>query len=357
MTTEYLDQAKSQQFSEKMVGIINGAAMALMSSVGHRTGLFDAMAALTAPATTAEVAEKAHLNERYVREWLGAMVTGGIVEHDHEAGTYWLPAEHAAWLTRAASPNNMACSTQWVAVLGFVEDQVVAAFKHGKGVPYSAYNRFHEVMAEESAQTTVAGLFEHILPHVPGLVAKLETGIDVLDVGCGSGWGLLAMAEAYPNSRFTGYDFSEQAVQSARNQARQRRLGNVRFEAVDVGEMRDARAFDLVTAFDAIHDQAKPDAVLRNIRTALRPTGTFLMQDILAHSCHHQNVENPLGPFIYTVSCMHCMSVSLANGGPGLGAAWGQETALRMLKEAGFKDVTVDKLPHDILNYYYVARP
>jgi 2-polyprenyl-3-methyl-5-hydroxy-6-metoxy-1,4-benzoquinol methylase len=356
MTTAFLDQAKSQQFAEKMVGIINGAAMSLMTSIGHRTGLFDAMSRLPA-ATTHEIAAKAKLSERYVREWLGAMVTGGIVEHDPAAKTYWLPPEHAAWLTRAASPNNMAVSTQWVSVLGFVEDQVVAAFKHGKGVPYSAYNRFHEVMAEESAQTTVAGLFEHILPLVPGLVDKLRTGIDALDLGCGSGWGLMAMAEEFPRSRFTGYDFSEQAIESAREQARLRRLANVRFEALDVAEMKDAKAFDLVTAFDAIHDQAKPDVVLRNIRAALRPNGTFLMQDILAHSCHHQNVDNPLAPFIYTVSCMHCMSVSLANNGMGLGAAWGKETALRMLKEAGFHDVKVDKLPHDILNYYYVARP
>jgi 2-polyprenyl-3-methyl-5-hydroxy-6-metoxy-1,4-benzoquinol methylase len=251
----------------------------------------------------------------------------------------------------------MAVSTQWISVLGFVEDNVVGAFRHGKGVPYSAYNRFHEVMAEESAQTTVAGLFEHILPMVPGLVEKLQSGIDVLDLGCGAGWGLMAMAEEYASSRFTGYDFSEQAIQSARDLARQRRQNNVHFEVVDAAAVKDLRAFDLVTAFDAIHDQAKPDVVLRNIRNALRPSGTFLMQDILAHTHHHQNMDNPLAPFIYTISCMHCMSVSLANNGMGLGAAWGKEKALAMLKEAGFGDVRVNKLPHDIMNYYYVARP
>lgn len=132
-----------------------------------------------------EFAEAAGLNERYVREWLGAMVTAGVVEYNPDARTFRLPAEHAACLTRAASPNNMVAPTQWFAVLGHAEDQVVEAFKHGRGVPYSAYHRFHEVMAEESAQTVVAALHDHILPLVPDLFERLESGLRVLDVGCG----------------------------------------------------------------------------------------------------------------------------------------------------------------------------
>jgi SAM-dependent methyltransferase len=333
---------------------LNTAGLVLMTSVGHRTGLFDTMADMP-PATSAEIADRAGLSERYVREWLGAMVTGGVVEHDPAAGTYVLPTEHAACLTRGASPNNIAASTQWISVLGAVEDQVVAAFTHGKGVPYSAYTRFHEVMAEESAQTVVAALFEHILPLVPGLTRRLTDGIDVLDVGCGAGRALIELAVAYPNSRFTGYDLSEDAVAAARADAARRQLKNVRFEARDVARPFGAATFDLVTAFDAIHDQARPAQVLANVRAGLRPGGVFLMQDILAHSHHHQNCDHPAGTFIYAISCMHCMSVSLANGGPGLGAAWGVEKATTMLRDAGFTDVRVSTLPHDPMNYYYVA--
>jgi SAM-dependent methyltransferase len=350
-----IDTAKIDAFAEKMIGVMNGAAVALMTSLGHRTGLFDVMAGLR-PSSPGEIAGAAGLSERYVREWLGAMVTGGIVEHDPEANTYRLPAEHAALLTRAANPNNIAQSMQWVAILGGVEDEVMEAFQHGKGVPYSSYHRFHEVMAEESDQTTVAGLEAHIIPHVSGLPLRLAAGIDVLDVGCGSGRAMLRLAELFPASRFAGYDFSEEGIAAANAEAQHRGLRNVRFAVRDAAKGIEPRAFDLVTAFDAIHDQADPAGVLRNIAGSLRPGGLFLMQDIKASSHVCGNVDLPLGPFVYTVSCMHCMSVSLACGGAGLGAAWGKELALRMLDEAGFKDVTVDTLPHDMLNYYYVAR-
>jgi ubiquinone/menaquinone biosynthesis C-methylase UbiE len=327
-----------------------------MASVGHRTGLFDVMAQLP-PASSKEIAWAAGLSERYVREWLGAMVTAGVVEHDPQGQTYYLPAEHAASLTRVAAPNNTAASAQWITVLAGAEDEVVRGFHDGRGVPYSAYRRFHEVMAEESNQTVVAGLERHILPLVPGLVRRLERGIDVLDVACGSGRAVNHLAARYPQSQFAGYDLSEEGIRRAREEARRLGLTNVRFGVRDVAELRERSAYDLVTAFDAIHDQAKPAQVLRNIALALRSRGTFLMQDISGSGHVHTDVGHPFGTFLYTVSCMHCMPVSLASGGPGLGAMWGKETALRMLHEAGFRDVRVETLPHDALNFYYIASP
>lgn len=351
-----LDTPRAEKFVERLVGIVNGAALALMISIGHRTRLFDVMDQHPG-LTSAQLAERAGLSERYVREWLGAMVTGGIVEHDPAAGTYTLPPEHAAALTRRATPNNMAATMQWISVLGAVEDRVVEAFRDGRGVPYSAYGRFHEVMAEESAQTTVAGLDKHIIPLVPGLRERLNAGIDVLDVGCGRGRAMMELARLFPKSRFTGYDFSEEAVRDATAEARSLQLSNIRFVQQDAAEISDKQAFDLITAFDAIHDQARPAQVLERIRAALRPDGLFLMQDIAACSHVHHNIDNPLGPFIYTISCMHCMSVSLASGGAGLGAAWGKELAVQMLRDAGFRDIRVERLEHDSLNYYYVIRP
>jgi 2-polyprenyl-3-methyl-5-hydroxy-6-metoxy-1,4-benzoquinol methylase len=350
-----LDQSKAAAFGERMVAAVDTAALVLMMSIGHRTRLFDVFAKLET-ATSDELAKAAGLNERYVREWLGAMVTGGVVEYDDRARHYCFPAEHAASLTRSAAPNNAAAFAQWIPLLGAVEENVVEAFAHGRGVPYSAYDRFHEVMAEESAQTVVAGLEEHILPLVPGLVDRLRKGIDVLDVGCGVGRAMNYLAAKFPNSRFTGHDFSEEAIARASDDARAGGLSNVRFEVVDAAQLDASQRFDLVTAFDAIHDQARPQLVLANIAKAIRRDGVFLMQDIKASSCVHNNVGHPVGTFIYTVSCMHCMSVSLACGGAGLGAAWGKEKALTMLAEAGFKSVQVEELPHDIVNYFYVAR-
>jgi SAM-dependent methyltransferase len=354
MSVQQVEQAQAEACQQRLIGIVNDAAVALMLSVGHRTRLLDTMARVS-PATSGDIARAAGLNERYVREWLGAMATAGIVEFDPAARHYHLPSAYRALLTRAASPNNMAVTAQWISVLGEAESAVVEAFRHGEGVPYSAYPRFHEVMAEESSQTTLAGLQEHILPLVDGLEDRLREGIDVLDVGCGAGRAVHMLAGLYPNSRFTGYDFSSDAIAGARVEATRLGLRNARFEVVDVAAMADAGMYDLVTAFDAIHDQRQPARVLANIVRALGRGGTLLMQDIAASSHLEQNMALPLGPLTYTISCMHCMSVALRDGGAGLGAAWGRELAERMLREAGFTSVRVEQLPHDIINYYYVA--
>jgi ubiquinone/menaquinone biosynthesis C-methylase UbiE len=354
MAVATLEKSTTERFSERTLQIINDAALALMMSVGHRTGLFDCMSTLPA-STLAQIAAAAQLNERYVREWLGAMVTGGIVDHDPKAETYFLPPEHAACLTRAASPNNVAVTAQWIAVLGGVEDAVVDAFRHGRGVPYSAYRRFHAVMADESQQTVVEGLRDHILPLATGLTARLERGIDVLDVACGSGRAVIAMAEAFPNSRFAGIDLSAEAIAAGRAEISRRRVRNASLIHGDAADLWLDDSFHLVTAFDAIHDQSRPARVLDRIRAALRPGGVLLIQDVAGHTRLADNAGMPLAPFQYTISCMHCMSVSLAAGGPGLGAMWGREKALEMLEAAGFDDVRVETLPHDPINFYYVA--
>ncbi|MGE5146552.1 MAG: class I SAM-dependent methyltransferase [Candidatus Eiseniibacteriota bacterium] len=360
LETGTFDKARAGAFEERLVGALNDGALCVMTSVGHRTGLFDTMATMM-PSTSAEIARAAGLNERYVREWLGAMVTAGVVEHDPEPGTYHLPAEHAACLTRAATPNNLAVFAQYIPLLGTVEDEIVECFKKGGGVPYSRYPRFHEVMAEDSGQSVLPALREHILPLARDLVARLESGIRVLDVGCGRGRALDLMAGWYPNSTFVGYDLSEEAVAWANAEAARNGRKNLTFVARDLRHFADEAApgaFDFITTFDAIHDQGHPASVLRGIRRSLAKDGVYIAQDINGSSHVHKNCGHPIGTLLYTVSCMHCMTVSLAQeGGQGLGALWGRETAERMFKEAGFGSVAVHELPHDIQNCYYVCRP
>jgi hypothetical protein len=231
-----------------------------MLSIGHRTHLLDAMAEL-GPTSVASLAGHAGLDERYVTEWLGAMTTGRIVEHDPDRGTYTLPAEHARLLTRATPDDNLAVFAQYVPLLAAVEDRIVDCFHHGGGVDYAAYPRFHEVMEEDSAQTVLAALHEHILPLVDGLTDRLERGIEVVDVGCGRGRAMAELAARYPNSTFTGYDISEEAVAHASAAAARRGLGNVTYhvcDAADLAEVVPAGSVDLVTTFDAVHDQADP---------------------------------------------------------------------------------------------------
>ncbi|MBD2433410.1 MULTISPECIES: class I SAM-dependent methyltransferase [Fischerella] len=353
-TLQQIDQSKAEAFAQGMLGILNSSAIALMTSIGHRTGLFDTLAQLPA-STSQHIADTAGLNERYVREWLGAMVTGGIVEYDPSDRTYLLPPEHALFLTRSGDIN-MAATLQMIPILATVEDQIIECFYKGGGVPYSAYKRFHQVMAEESNQTVVEALIDSILPLVPGSIEALQTGIDVLDVGCGSGHAMNRLAQIFPQSRFTGYDFSTEAIATAKTEAQNLGLTNVQFQVKDAATIDEIAQYDLITTFDAIHDQAKPDVVLYNIAQALRPDGTYLMQDIRASSYVDGNLEHPTGPFLYTVSCMHCMTVSLAMNGAGLGTVWGEEKALEMLKAAGFNSVEVKRLEHDILNNYYIVK-
>lgn len=352
--TKDFDEAKAEHFAEQLLGTINGGGLTLMISIGHRTGLFDTLAGLP-PSTAEDIAGAAGLNERYVREWLGAMVTGRIVDYEPETDLYRLPAEHAAFLTRAAVSDNMASIAQFIPILGQVEDDILECFRNGGGLDYSHYPRFHDAMADESGQTVLPALIDSILPLAEGIPAKLENGIDVLDVGCGAGRALILMAKTYPKSRFSGYDFSEEAVSRAREEAAAEGLGNITFEVRDAASLEESGRYDLITAFDSIHDQARPAEVLRGIHDALRSGGTFLMQDIRGSSHVHKNLDHPVAPLMYTISCLHCMTVSLADDGAGLGAMWGEEKALEMLSEAGFGEVGVHQLEHDILNNFYVA--
>ncbi|MGM0547628.1 MAG: class I SAM-dependent methyltransferase [Bacteroidota bacterium] len=343
-------------FDEWFVTALNSGALMLMISIGHRTGLFDKMAEMEWTESV-ELAKQAGLKERYVREWLGAMATGGIIEVD-ESNRYFLPEEHAQFLTRNGI-ENLAVFAQYISVLGNVEDEITECFYNGGGVPYEKYDRFHDVMAEDSGMTVVEALGNHILPLIPGLAEKLQRGISVLDVGCGRGRAMMKMAEMFPSSTFKALDLSEEAISWAREKARERNLENIEFEIRDVSDFdktAESEAYDFVTTFDAIHDQAKPLAVLKGINRTLKPGGTYLMQDIHSTGHVHTNMDHPLGPTLYTVSTMHCMSVSLAQGGEGLGTMWGREKAQELLQKAGFEDIEIHQLDHDFQNDYYVMK-
>lgn len=215
-------------------------------------------------------------------------------------------------------------------------------------------------MEEDSGQSVVGVLHSHIIPLIEGLKEKLENGIDVVDVGCGRARAILNLAEAYPNSRFTGFDLSEDAIEYAQSVATSRGLYNIRILAKDLSDFDETAqedSADMVFSFDAIHDQVRPDRVLKGIHRTLRPGGTYLMQDIGASSNVAKNGDHPLGAMLYTLSCCHCMTVSLAQGGMGVGAMWGEELTREFLGNAGFEKVDKRVLEHDIQNYYYICKP
>ncbi len=353
--TGELDPAAVEAFGDRMIGIVNAACTALMTSIGHQTGLFETLAGRS-PSTSVEIARAAGLNERYVREWLNAMTAARVVVHDPEEVTYSLPGEHAAWLTDAAGPDNLARLTVMLPMIAEVEQGIVRCFREGGGLSYADYARFHELMAADSAAVVDVALLDVVVPAINGLRERLAAGIDVADVGSGSGHAINVLAREFPNSRLVGYDFSPEAIEAAGDEAERWGLTNARFEVLDAATLDEVAAYDLITAFDAIHDQAHPARVLANIARALRDDGTFLMVDIEASSRVHENLANPFATFIYTVSTMHCMSVSLGLDGDGLGTAWGKQLATSMLHEAGFGRIEFAEVEADPVNAYYVCR-
>jgi len=354
---ETFDPERAAAFEERFVNALNEGGMLQLVSLGHRSGLLNHLT--TGKTFTCEaLARDSQLSERYVREWLGGMTVASILEHDPDAMTYRLPPEYGNLMSDHGDAN-LAVFSQYLPLLGTVEDDIVGCFRRGGGVPYSRYGRFHEVMAEDSGQTVLPALFDAILPLAPELPARLEAGIRVLDLGCGRGRALMKMAERFPNSEFVGYDLSEEAIAWAREQVAERGLDNLGFEVrdlTDFDQVAEPAAFDFVTTFDAIHDQAYPLKLLQGIRRTLASDGVYLAQDIHASSHHHHDREHPLGPLLYTISIMHCTPVSLGQGGEGLGTMWGREVARDYFTRAGFDSIEVHQLAHDIQNDYWVLR-
>ena len=343
----------TKEFARKLFGLYTSGLLTLMVQIGHKTGLFEAAA--KGPATSAELAERAGLDERYVREWLAAMATGGIVEYDAGSRRFTLPPEHATCLTGTSS-RNMAPASQMLTMLAARLPRVTECFRAGGGVPYSEYRPDFTEAQDASWRLLYDGLLiKGFLPVVKGLPDRLAAGIRVADVGCGTGHAINVMARAYPRSTFVGYDWGEEAVARGRDEARRMGLANARFEALDVTQMPPEPTFDLITTFDAIHDQRDPLTVLRRIAGALAPDGIYLMVEPKASSNLEDNIGNPFVPYMYAMSVLHCMTVSLAEGGVGFGTAWGEQAARRLLAEAGFGTVEVFDAPGP-QNSIYVCR-
>ena len=351
MSETTFDKDRARAFTSRMLGILNDGALSLMMSIGHKTGLFDSLDG-NPPASSQEIAEKAGLDERYVREWLSAMACGGVVDYDPESEMFSLPDEHSGLVTRRAGPRNLTVQMQQIGMLAEVEDDLVSVFENGGGLPYDKFPRFQALMSDSSERRFKSGLIEQVVPLL-NMTDALQSGIDVADVGCGSGLASYLLGQEFPNSRFVGFDMSNEGISRANDTAKD--LDNVSYQVADAAALNQDPSFDLVTTFDAIHDQAKPKDALAGIFAMLRPGGSYLCVEPKASSVLEENLEDPMAPFMYTISTMHCMTVSLAYGGDGLGAAWGHQLATEYLNNAGFKDIKVEGIRHDPGNNYFIS--
>jgi 2-polyprenyl-3-methyl-5-hydroxy-6-metoxy-1,4-benzoquinol methylase len=363
MTKNSADTPKP--FAEKMTDILNYSALNLAMAVGYQTGLFDVMDTFDSPRTLQAIADKAGLNPRYIQEWLGVMVTGKIVELStggDDQNRYYLPKQSGDLLTRRAGNSNLGVYTQEIPLLtSCAMEAVVEGFSTGDGVTYDHYPKFQTFMSQLADAKHRQVLVDKFLTSVDGgrIIERLKSGIRVCDLGCAQGVALMLMAEAFPQSRFTGIDIAREAIEAGRSQAARQRLANLDFVTMDAAILKDNTdlkdSFDYVTAFDAVHDQTRPLEVLQGIHHSLAPGGIFSMVDIAARTNLADNLDHPMGPFLYTVSLMHCMPVGLVDGGSGLGMMWGREKAVEMLKAAGFKNVQVQEIPEDPFNLHFLS--
>jgi SAM-dependent methyltransferase len=346
------DPGKVEAFGGHLMGILSGSLLSAMVDIGHRTGLFAAMA--ETPMTSEQLAARTGLQERYVREWLGAVTTGGIVDYDPATETFLLPPEHAVMLTGPTSVAPLAVANT---VLAKHVHQVADAFREGGGVPYAAFApEFTDAWDAVGRGVLDTMLIEQYLPLAPGLEDRLRAGARVTDIACGTGHALIVLARAFPASTFVGYDLDEHAIARARAEATGAGLTNVTFELADVARLAVATPFDVAFVFDALHDQVEPQGVLDRIHDALAPDGLLFMREPHAGDSLAENLANPMAPVLYAVSTLHCLTVSLAHDGAGIGTVFGEQRARAMLADAGFAAPDVLPAPGAPLDAVYVTR-
>jgi SAM-dependent methyltransferase len=343
-----------EEFTTRFFGWLQGGAATLLINVAHRTGLL--AAAVEGPGTSAELAARGGLSERHVRELLDGLTAIGVFTIDPDSRRYALPPAAAACLT-GDGPSNFAPTTSYLPFMGGITPAVADTVRNGGGIGYEAYRpEFTELMDQGLRRVYDALLLPGYVPSVDGLHEKLSGGCRAADLGCGTGHVDNLLARAYPGSTFVGYDLADDALEQARTEAAGMGLDNVRFERMDVRQIPTEPPFDVVFAFDAIHDQADPAGVLARVHDALAPGGLFVMIDVYMSSNVEDNVGHPMAAQMYGASLFHCMQVSLAVGGAGLGTCWGWQKAVEMLEAAGFSDVAVVPAPGgDPMNAIFVG--
>lgn len=339
MTTQQsVDQTKTEAFQGKVLTDTSGLTTTIMASIGDRLGLFKQLT--DGPATSAELAARAKINERYAREWLSAMTSAGYITYDPASSRFTLPAAHMPVLVQESGPMFFGGIHQWVTALARQIEPIIQAFRDGGGVPQAAYDEITWDGQERFTNTWFESLLIPVwMPLMPEVHARLERGTTLADVGCGRGRAIVKLAQAYPNAHFVGYDVYGPSIEHARRLSQQAGVTErVRFQQLDASRGLPEQ-YDVITTFDVIHDAAKPRELLRSIHAALQPGGRYVCLEINAAETLEQNA-GPLGSFLYGFSVLYCMTSSLAEHGEGLGTMGMPESKVRALcAEAGFSRV------------------
>jgi SAM-dependent methyltransferase len=347
-----MDREKTKLVAENLFRDMAGAMTAGMVYVGTRTGLFRAMQG-KGPMRLADVVRASRMQPRYVEEWLKGMASAGYLAYEPQAQTYLLSDEHAYFLASEGSDHFAGGMFEMVPVLMRVAPKVAQAFENGGGVPFEEFGP----ECVTALDLINRGMYEHRftdywLRSLPDVVAKLQADGRMLDVGCGSGRVCIAFAKAFPKAEIFGIDPDAESIRRAKKAA-----GGlaIRFQATTTDKFRAVGGFDLITICDCIHDLAEPVKTLEEVRSLLKPDGTLFIVEPKAADRLEDNL-NPVATMFYGFSIFHCMTQSLARGGPGLGTCMGPGATEKLLKEAGFTRFRVLDVKSQV-NLFYAASP
>ncbi len=353
-----IDIEKARKTAEQLFGLLSGAMVSAMIYLGDRLGLYQALNGAGA-VTTEELARKTGLHERWIREWIHGQAAANLIDYKGD-GRFALSPETALVLADESSPFFLAggfCAIpQQMAVLNHLPE----SFKTGVGLTYDQMgpeiNRGVERLLAPWFRTQ---LVPSALPRLDGVAAKLEEGAKAADIGCGSGVALVEMAKAYPRSNFHGYEIAKHALARAADNVKSAGVKNITLHDASFDPLPGDASWDFITTFDCLHDMTRPDLVMKAIRKAIKPDGTWLIADVHGMPTFEQNLkENPLAPFMYGVSVLCCMSSALSEpGGLGLGTlGFPEPVARKMTAEAGFTRFMTRDFENPI-NAYYEVRP
>lgn len=348
-----MDQERIGKFANAVYRDMAGTMAIGMGYLGLKSGLFEAMKD-GVPISAQDLSEKTGLTPRYVEEWLNGMTAAGWLEHD-KAGTYSMPAEHGFLLASEGTDHYMGGLFLAGPSLLAQAPEVARAFREGGGVHFEAFDEdWMEALDLMNGGAYRHRLASYWMKQLPDIEERLAAGGSALDIGCGVGKVSLALAEAYPRARITGFDPDGSSVAKARAAADTAKAERVTFIEGLITDIAPDPAFDFAGMFDCLHDLAEPEVTLAEIRSRMAPGGALMVMEPRAADRLEDNL-NPLGTVYYGLSLFHCMTQSLAQGGPGLGTCMGPYKAMSLLRDAGFSDVT--QLPiKSQTNIFFAAR-
>jgi ubiquinone/menaquinone biosynthesis C-methylase UbiE len=336
-------QQKIEQFAGQVVTDLAAAMAGVMTNLGHKLGLYRAMAE-SGPITSDELARRTVTNERSVREWLNGQVSGGYVLFNTNTNQYLLPPEHAFVLANPDSPAFLTPAFDAAATLWRDEDQILAAFRSGKGMGWHEHDcRLFTATEVFFRNGYRAHLTQTWIPSLKGVQEQLANGGRVADLGCGHGASVILMAQAFPKSKFVGIDYHEAAIAVARERAKQAGVADqIRFEVATPRVLADStEKFDLVCFMDSLHDMGDPLEAAWASRQAMAPNGALLVVEPFAKDRPEENV-GPIARMYYSASVGFCTQNAISQGGRySLGAQAGSAQLLAILKEAGFQSARV----------------